>query len=198
MQSFADQCLFMAQSILGHNIDSINPDGTINPVEGEQPRQDEPGHAALAIGEYHRATGQTSLNGVDLVDLSARCVTQQAFADESIENGLAYAALGLLSFGPSKDRNQVWERLVEQTHEQLDRRLLARTDYVDHNQAFNIAKAVTRYSMGLSKKDETGKLIDTFIERLASASTGGFLDDVPSGKGKLGGTYDIYGVPPVS
>ena len=194
MQSFADQCLFMAQSILGHNIDSINPDGTITPVEGESPRKDEPGHAALAIGEYHRATGQTSLNGVDLVDLSARCITQQAFADESVENGLAYAALGLLSFGPSKERNQVWERLVEQTQEQLDRSLLTRTEHNDHNQAFSIAKAVTRYSMGLSKKDETGKLIDKFIDGLASSSTGGFLDDAPSGDGRFGGTYDIYGV----
>ena len=36
--------------------------------------------------------------------------------------------------------------------------------------------------MGLSKKDETGKLIDKFIERLSSASTGGFLDDAPSGE----------------
>ena len=114
MQSFADQCLFMAQSILGHNIDSINPDGTISPIkekrlaktsQATQPWQ------SVSI----TAPPDINLNGVDLVDLSARYITQQAFADESIENGMAYAALGLLSFGPSKERNQVWERLVEQT-----------------------------------------------------------------------------------
>ncbi|NRA25821.1 MAG: hypothetical protein HRU10_01065 [Opitutales bacterium] len=194
MQSFADQCLYMAQTILGHNIDSIASDGSISPVEGENSRNDEPGHAALALGEYFRATGQSALNDVDIVDLSARCITAQVFNEEHLENGLAYSALGLLSFGPSKDRNQVWERLLEPTREELDRKLLERSDYVDHYQAFNIAKAVTRYSLGLSKKDETGKLIDRFLERLTSQGTGGYLDDKPSSMGGFGGVFDIYGV----
>ena len=46
-----------------------------------------------------------------------------------MENGLAYAALGLLSFGPAKDRNPVWERLMDPTREQLDKLLLERSDY---------------------------------------------------------------------
>jgi hypothetical protein len=50
MQNFAAQCLDMARSILGHNLDAINPDGSITPIPGEQGRADEPGHAALAIG----------------------------------------------------------------------------------------------------------------------------------------------------
>ena len=41
--------------------------------------------------------------------------------DPPQENGLAYAALGLLSFGPSKERNPVWERLVDETRERLDK-----------------------------------------------------------------------------
>ena len=36
------------------------------------------------------------------------------FTEPPAENGLAYAALGLLCFGPSKERNPVWERLVEE------------------------------------------------------------------------------------
>ncbi len=191
MQNFADQCLDMARSILGHNLESIQEDGTVLPVGEENSRVDEPGHAALAIGEYHRATGETELNGIDLIDLSARCITAQAFTDIENENGIAYSALGLLSFGPSKDRNLVWERLVEQTHEQLDKLLLERSDYTNHEQAFNIAKAVTRFSMGLSKKDETGKLIDRFIERINSNSAGGFCDDHPEG---FGGAFDLYGI----
>ncbi len=181
----------MARSMLGHNLDSINPDGTISPVEGEESRIDESGHAALAIGEFYRATGETTFEGHDLIDLAARLITAQAFRDPPAENGLAYAALGLLSFGPSKERNPVWERLVDPTRERLDKLLLARSDYDNHWQAFNVAKAVTRYSMGLSKKDETGKLIDRFIERIGQHSTNGFVDDAPEG---LGGTFNIYGV----
>src|SRR5690606_18898887 len=139
--------------MLGHNLSAINPDGSITPIAGEEPRPDEAGHAALAIGEYYRATGETTLGGLDLVDLAARCITAQAFAENSGENGLAYTALGLLSWGPSKERNPVWERLVDETRQRLDRALLHRSDYDNHWQAFNIAKAVARVSLGLSKKD---------------------------------------------
>ena len=197
MHNFADQCLDMAHSMLGHNLGAIKQDGTIVPVEGEMSRTDESGHAAMAIGEYFRATGETTLKTpqgqqFDLVDLAARCVTAQAFLDEEHENGLAYSALGLLSFGPAKDRNVVWERLLDPTRESLDRRLLARTDYFDHYQGFNIAKSVTRFSLGLSKKDETGRLLDKYIERVAEFSSAGFVDDAP--KTGVGGMFDISGV----
>lgn len=193
MQSFSEQCLDMARSMLGHNLGSINPDGSITPVEGEEPRVDESGHAALAIGEFHRATGEVTLEGHDLIDLAARLITAQAFRDPPAENGLAYAALALLSFGPSKERNPVWERLVEPTRERLDKLLLARSDYENHWQAFNVAKSVARYSMGLSKKDETGKLIDRFLERISERSSNGFVDD--AGEDNSGtGVFDIYGI----
>lgn len=177
--------------MLGQNFNAIQPDGSIAPIEGETSRADESGHAALAIGEFYRATNEATYEGVDLVDLAARCITAQAFAEEQYENGLGYAALGLLSFSPAKERNPVWERLLDPTREQLDQRLLARTDYDNHFQAFNIAKAVTRFSMGLSKKDETGRLIDRFIERIKEKSSAGYFDDAP-GMG-VGGCFDIYG-----
>ncbi len=192
MHNFADQCLDMARTMLGQNLSAINEDGSISPVEGENPRLDEPGHAALAIGEYHRLTGDAQLDDHDLVDLAARTITAQAFTEAPQENGLAYTALGLLSFGPSKDRNPVWERLLDPTREKLDHRLLARTDYSNHLQAFNVAKAVARFSMGLSKKDETGRLIDRFIERIKANSTANYADDGPD-EG-IGGVFDIYGV----
>ncbi len=192
MLNFADQCLDMARSMLGHNLEAINPDGTIKPASGEQPRLDEPGHAALAIGEFYRATGESTLDDHDLIDLAARCITAQAFTEDEHENGLGYAALALLSFSPAKDRNPVWERLLDETRDRLDKRLLARTDYTNHFQAFNIAKAVARYSMGLSKKDETGKLIDRFIERTQQNSSAGYPDDAPDIG--IGGLFDIYGM----
>ena len=138
-------------------------------------------HAALALGEYFRATSDTTLDEYDLNDLAARCITYQVFADEENENGLAYSSLGLLSFGASKERNEVWERLLDPTREMLDKRLLARTDYDNHLQAFNIAKSVARFSLGLSKKDETSKLIDRFTERIEKRSSGGFCDDRAGG-----------------
>lgn len=193
MENFADQCLDMAQSILGHNLESISEQGTISAVANENSRLDEPGHAVLAIGEYYRATGDTQLGNYDLVDLAARCLTAQAFTDQAFENGLAYAALGLLSFGPAKDRNAVWERLLDPTREQLDKRLLERNDYENHFQSFNIAKAVTRFSLGLSKKDETGRLIERFLEQIESSSSNGYFDDAVSAD-TLSGAFDIYGV----
>jgi len=191
MESFSKQCLDMARSMLCHNLGSIKQDGTITPFEGEAPRPDESGHAALAIGEFHRATGEVELEGKDLIDLAARCITAQVFRDPPQENGLAYAALGLLSFGPSKERNPVWERLVDETRERLDKLLLSRSDYESHWQAFNIAKAVCRFSLGLSKKDETGRLIELLVSRIDDSSSNGYFDDVGEG---LGGDFSIYGV----
>jgi hypothetical protein len=182
----------MARSMLGNNLGAINEDGALTPIKGESPRPDEPGHAALAIGEFFRLTGESQIDNFDLVDLAARTITAQAFTEEPYENGLAFAALGLLSFGPSKDRNLIWERLVDMTRERLDQRLLARTDYSNHMQAFNIAKSVARYSMGLSKRDETGRLIDRLIERVEESSSASYFDD-DSGAG-IGGVFDISGI----
>ena len=191
MQNFSNQCLDLARSLLGNNLKHINPDGTVTPANGEDPRADEPGHAALAIGEFFRASGEVDLEGHDLFDLSARCITQQAFNEESHENGLAYAALGLLSFGASKERNSVWERLTDPTREQLDNCLLARSDHEDHFQAFNVAKSVARFSFGLTKKDDTGKVIDRFVDRIQANGTGGFCNDDPKG---IHGVFDLYGL----
>ena len=191
MHNFSDQCLDLARALLGNNLQYINENGTITPSSGEDSRIDEPGHAALAIGEFFRATGETELDGYDLFDLTARCVTHQAFAEEASDNGMAYAALGLLSFGASKERNSVWERLLDPTREQLDQCLLARTQRNDHYQAFNIAKSVARFSFGLTKKDDTGKVIDRFVDHLENNSSSGFFNDDESGQS---GIYDIYGL----
>jgi len=189
---FAEQCQELAKSILWNNLGAINEDGTLTPLDGENAVANEPGHAALAIGEYYRATGETDLEEFDLIDLAARTVTAQVFDEESNENGLAYAGLGLLSFGPAKDRNAVWSRLVDETREALDRQMLMRSEFTDHRQAFNIAKSVTRFSLGLTKKDETGKLIERFLDQIKSHSSSGFFDDA-GGEG-VGGTFDIYGI----
>jgi hypothetical protein len=191
MHSFSEQCLDMARSMLAQNLDSIQPDGTLLPVTDEHARPDEPGHVAFALGEFYRATGETTLKGHDLIDLAARCITAQMFTEPAAENGLAYAALGLLCYGPSKERNPVWERLVPETQERIDKALLHRSDYDNHWQAFNIAKAVARFSFGLSKKDETSRLIERMVDRIGQTSSAGFFDDATKG---LGGNFNLYGV----
>lgn len=192
MLNFADQCQDMARSILEHNLDAINEDGSITPVDTESPRPDESGHTALALGEYYRLTGETHIDNFDLIDLSARCITAQTFTEEPFERGFAYSALGLLAFGASKDRNPIWERLVDATRNRIDKRLLERINHSGHLQVYNIAKAVARFSMALSKQDDTGKLIDQFISRIDNHSTANYCDDVPQ-KG-IGGVFDIYGI----
>ena len=59
------------------------------------------------------------------------------------------------------------------------------------NIAFNIAKAVARFSFGLSKKDETSRLIERMCERINQTSSAGFFDDATEG---FGGNYNLYGV----
>ncbi len=68
---------------------------------------------------------------------------------------------------------------------------MARSDHEDHYQVFNIAKSVARFSFGLSKKDDTGKVIDRFVERIEANSSSGFFDDNTKGSG---GVYDVYGL----
>ena len=84
---------------------------------------------------------------------------------------------------------------MEPTQEQIDNLLLERSDYENHFQSFNIAKAVTRFSLGLSKKDETGRLIDRFLERIDSKSSTGYFDESGTpDAGHLAGAFDLYGV----
>ena len=81
--------------------------------------------------------------------------------------------------------------MTDPTREQLDQCLLDRSDHDDHFQAFNVAKSVARFSFGLTKKDDTGKVIDRFVERIEAHGTGGFCNDDPKG---THGVYDLYGL----
>ena len=183
--------------ILGHNLESIRADGSIEPVPANLPAPMSPAMRLWPSANTTAPPGDTQLNRVDLVDLVARTISCQIHQEAESENGLAYAGIGLLSFGPSKERNLVWERLNADARELVDKRLLHRSDYDNHLQAFNIAKSVTRFSLGLSKKDETAALIEKFIERISANSAGGYCDDAAKSAERpdaLGGAYDIYGI----
>ncbi len=196
MQNFANQCLDLAKSLLQQNLGAIQPDGTVLPIGNERMRADEPGHVALALGEYHRATNETTLGKLDLIELTVRCIRAQLAIREGSDNGLAYACLGLLSFGTSKERNAVWERLDAATRKTIAERLATTTTHSNHFQAFDIAKAVCRFSLGMTDKDETGSLIDRMIEGINATSSAGFFDDAPRGPSgePPGGCFDLYGL----
>lgn len=196
MQNFASQCLDQTKSLLKLNLGSISPEGNVTPVEGEVSRADEPGHVALAIGEYFRATGELTLDRLNLAEFVARTITAQVKLSKGSDNGMAFACLGLLAFGSSRERNPVWEILSADIKKQIEERLALPGDHHDHVQAFDIAKAVCRFTFGFTKKDETGPLVDRFIERINAASTGGFHDEnsKAANENNLGGTFDLYGV----
>ena len=196
MLNFANQCLDLAKSLLQQNLPMVAADGTLIPAEGESMRADEPGHVALALGEYFRATHETTIGKVDLIELTVRCIKAQLSIREGSDNGLAYACLGLLSFGTSKDRNAVWDKLDAPTRKLIAERLAVTTRHDNHFQAFDIAKAVCRFSLGMTEKDETPALVDRMIEAINANSTGGFFDDAPKGGNPeiLGGCYDLYGL----
>ena len=196
MQNFASQCLDQTKALLKLNFNSLAPDGTVVPVEGEVSRADEPGHVALALGEYFRATGEVALDRQNLAEIVARTITAQVRISQGSDNGMAFACLGLLAFGPTRERNPVWELLDEGTRGLIDERLAVEHDHHDHVQAFDVAKAVCRFSFGLTKKDETGPLVDRFMDRIAAASTGGFHDEASKAANpeNFGGAFDLYGV----
>ncbi len=196
MQNFASQCLDQTKALLKLNFNSLAPDGTVVPVEGEVSRADEPGHAALAFGEYFRATGELALDRQNIAEVVAKTITAQVRISQGSDNGMAFACLGLLAFGPTRERNPVWELLDESTRALIDERLAVEHDHHDHVQAFDIAKAVCRFSFGLTKKDDTGALVDRFMDRIAAASTGGFHDEASRAADaeNFGGAFDLYGV----
>jgi hypothetical protein len=196
MQNFASQCLDQTKALLKLNFNSLAPDGTVVPVEGEVSRADEPGHAALAFGEYFRATGELTMDRQNIAEVVARTITAQVRLSQGSDNGMAFACLGLLAFGPTRERNPVWELLDEPTRTLIDERLAVEHDHHDHVQAFDIAKAVCRFSFGLTKKDETGALVDRFMDRITAASTGGFHDEASKAANadNFGGAFDLYGV----
>ncbi len=196
MQNFASQCLDQTKALLKLNFSSIATDGSIIPVDGEVSRADEPGHAALAFGEYYRATGELTLERQNIVEIVTRTITAQVRLSKGSDNGMAFACLGLLAFGPTRERNPVWEQLDESTRKSIEERLAIVHDHHDHVQAFDIAKAVCRFSFGLSKKDETGALVDRFIERITANSTGGFHDEASRAAHaeNFGGVFDLYGI----
>jgi hypothetical protein len=192
MQNFAEQCADVARSILSHNLGYINGDGSIGTVGREELTGDEAAHIAFALGEYYRLTHETTFSNHDLIDLAAKTIVYQLRNVSKGGDWSGYIALALLSFGVVKERNPVWEKLSEEVRTQLDNLLIRRDELKGNGFACAIAKSVARHGLRITKKDETGKLIDRFLAYCAEHSTGGFFDG-DNGCG-IGGNFDAKGL----
>ena len=172
----------MARSMLGHNLDSINPDGTITPAHRRtaalrrtRPRRLRPRRISTAPPARPRSRATTSSTSPPAAS-PRRCSPSPPR-----ENGLAYASLGLLSFGPSKERNPVWERLVEETRQRIDKPCSTAATTTTTGRPSTSPRPSRRFSLGLSKKDETSRLIERMVERIDQTSSAGFFDDADEG-----------------
>ncbi|MDR1907176.1 MAG: hypothetical protein LBQ03_03110 [Puniceicoccales bacterium] len=192
MQNFAEQCADVARSILSHNLDYINEDGSIRTVDREGLAGDEAAHIAFALGEYYRLTHETTFLSYNIIDLAAKTIVYQLHNVPKNSDWSGYIALALLSFGGVKERNPVWEKLAAEVQVQLDNLLIRRDELKGNGFACAIAKSVARHGLRITKKDETGKLVDRFLAYCEEHSTGGFFDGY-SGKG-IGGNFDVKGL----
>ena len=177
MQNFSNQCLDLARSLLGNNLKHLNPDGTVTPSRWRvtpvpMSQAMPPSPSVNSFEPLEKLSWKGMIFSICQPGVSpSRLLMRNPMKMDSHMLALAY-----FLFGASKERNAVWERLTDPTPgEQLDQCLLARSDHEDHFQVFNVAKSVARFSFGLTKKDDTGKVIDRFVERIESNGTGGFL-----------------------
>lgn len=191
MRDFANQCLDTAQVILSHYLSSVQENGEFVLSETEKGMPDDFGHAAFALGEFYRATQEAQIAKRDIIPLTARLIEKQCQVEGSTP-GIAYAALALLSFGPSQERNLVWLEFSEEVRQQVRNKLMATPSEspTPFEQALEIAKAVARNGLGLTQKDDTSTLIDRFLANIQASSTGGYCDE---GKAEMG-VYDISGL----
>ncbi|MDR1458345.1 MAG: hypothetical protein LBI37_02345 [Puniceicoccales bacterium] len=191
MQNFSEQCLDLARSILNHNLGAISEDGKILPCGDEPNVADEQVKAALAIGEYYRLTQEKTFSGFDLADLAARCISATVTAGEMSIASIGYIGIALLSFGPVRSRNPAWEKLSKEIQDVICKSLLTKKADENNSIPFGLAIAVAKYSLAMTKRDDTGKLVDKFLENLSLIS-GKFFDN-STGHG-LGGCFDVSGL----
>ncbi|MDR1590943.1 MAG: hypothetical protein LBR92_03035 [Puniceicoccales bacterium] len=192
MQNFAEQCADVARSILSHNLSYVNEDGGIRSVDYETLMGDEAAHIAFALGEYYRLTHETRFLQYNIVDLAAKIIVFQLENIPKNNDWSGYIALALLSFGVVKERNPVWEKFSDEVRVQLDNLLIRRDKLNGNGFACAIAKAVARHGLRITKKDETGKLVDRLLIYCEENSTSGFFDS-DNGNG-IGGNFDVKGL----
>ena len=112
----------MAQSILGHNLESITEQGAIALFLAKKLRRAR--HAALATGEFYRATTELTLGGYDLMISPRALKTAQAFTLRKLSRSRLRKA-----WSPSSARQRSKPcrgALMDPTREQLDKLLLER------------------------------------------------------------------------
>ncbi|MDR1456815.1 MAG: hypothetical protein LBI34_02040 [Puniceicoccales bacterium] len=184
MQNFAAQSWDIAQLLLGGYLERIEENGTIAPIGGEQVRTDESGHIAYALAVYHSIAEQTSARVVELV---AGCIAAQFHFNVQDVGGCTHAALALLTMGLNLARNDAWSRFRDETQKIIESWLKTPLQVPPHQEAFRIVHAIVGHSLGFQITDNSDKLIEQWLNRARTGSTGGFMDSSSRG---IGGRYD--------
>jgi hypothetical protein len=162
------------------------PDGTLLPPMASSPGSDEPGHVAFALGEFYRATGETTLKGYDLIDLAARC---DHGPDVHRARGGKRPRLrlprppGLRSLQGTQPGLGAPGRGDPAAHRQVPaapQRLRQSLAGLQRRQGRGPLQ-----SFGLSKKDETSRLIERMVERINQTSSAGFSTTRPAARAAI-------------
>lgn len=190
MRNFANQSMDVAQLLLGPCMEAIGENGLAIVPDGEWRTAHEPGHFAYALATLRDCGGQP-VNEGKLVDLIARSIAAQFYFNPEDIEGTNYAFLALLATGLNLERNPVWLRLLPETQAEIEKRVMENGRLPDHLVAFEVLRALSRYSLGFSKKDETDRALDHFIDLLNRRNSGGFFDGSSS---QLGGMITVDGL----
>ncbi|MDR0727440.1 MAG: hypothetical protein LBF26_00905 [Puniceicoccales bacterium] len=184
MQNFAAQSWDIAQLLLGNYLERIGENGAVAPVGGESTRTDESGHIAHALAVYHSMSERPSARVIDLV---AGCIASQFHFNGQDAGGCAHAALALLTMGLNLSRNDAWSRFQEETQKIIVSWLKKPLQVPPHQEAFRIVHAIVGHSLGFHADDNSDRLIEQWLNRARTGSTGGFVDSSLCG---IGGRYD--------
>lgn len=190
MRNFANQTMDVAQLLLGPCVEAIGEDGLAIVPEGEWRTPEEPGHFAYGLAIL-RETGGHLIGEARLVNLIARSIAAQFYFNPEDIEGTTYAYLALLATGLNLERNPVWLRLLPETQEEAEKRLIEGDRLPDRLVTFEVLRALCRYSLGFSKKDDTDRALDRFIDQLNRRNSGGFFD---GSSAELGGMVSVDGL----
>ncbi len=168
MQNFAQQCSDLAQVLLESAVANLTDDGTVVTPEGEHALPNESAHALAALAEFYCTTHEATLCNRSVVEMAQHCLAHQ-LQQPTDDLSFLQCALAVLAFHPAKERNPLWTFLEEHVQQEFAKQLLVRNHDTDaFSKTCSIVQSIARYSLGFSKKEDTPRLIDEFLQSLSS------------------------------
>ncbi|MDR3117712.1 MAG: hypothetical protein LBT98_04085 [Puniceicoccales bacterium] len=183
MRQFADQCLDLAQLILGQRLGSLERESA---PAGEKW---EDGAVAGALTAYVAQASPGVAAEETFVEVAAQRIAAQFYYGGDSGEGCALAALALVHASLNRARNEVWKRLTPEMQALI--RSWMRTPLPSDRpgeKIYAVVQAIVAGAMGFVEKDNSDALMGSFLEYHAQE---GFVDTATAG---LGGRYDASGL----